>query len=257
MAFLGTFIAALLIFSEYNTATSFDTFRVLFMRGSKSPIIQDAKAATDEEKSLTSTQPAGDQDSQEIKKALAEQPPMNNVFSWQNIRYTVHVSGGDRLLLDNVFGYVAPGKLTALMGESGAGKVNYDGISKSLPSGLRMSFQTTLLNVLAQRVDTGVVTGDRFVNGHELPTDFQSQTFVILLCLFVLDADCISLSLVVVTVNSRIHMCPPTLFVKLCYSLPRCANQSRFLPLKKRHSACVPLTLKVDCSCLVLASKHA
>ncbi|KXN93194.1 Brefeldin A resistance protein [Leucoagaricus sp. SymC.cos] len=43
------------------------------------------------------------------------------------------------------------------MGESGAGK-------------------TTLLNVLAQRTTTGVVSGDRFVNGHPLPIDFQAQT---------------------------------------------------------------------------------
>jgi ATP-binding cassette, subfamily G (WHITE), member 2, SNQ2 len=126
MAFLSAFIAALLIFSEYNTATSFDAVRVLFMRGSKSLVIQEAKAATDEEKSLASTQPVGDQDSQETKKALAEHPPMNTVFSWQNVQYSVHVSGGNRLLLDNVSGYVAPGKLTALMGESGAGKVNWD-----------------------------------------------------------------------------------------------------------------------------------
>ncbi len=63
------------------------------------------------------------------------------------------------MLLSNVSGYVAPGKLTALMGESGAGK-------------------TTLLNVLAQRTDTGVVTGDRLVNGKPLPADFQSQSYV-------------------------------------------------------------------------------
>jgi ATP-binding cassette subfamily G (WHITE) protein 2 (SNQ2) len=127
MAFFGGFLVALLIFSEYNTATSSETFRVLFKRGSKSPIMKEAKTATDEEKSLASTQPAGDQDSQdEGKKALAEQPPMSNVFSWQHVNYVVHVSDGDRLLLNDVSGYVAPGKLTALMGESGAGKVNSD-----------------------------------------------------------------------------------------------------------------------------------
>lgn len=45
-----------------------------------------------------------------------------------------------------------------VMGESGAGK-------------------TTLLNVLAQRQSTGVVTGDRLVNGSPLPADFQAQTY--------------------------------------------------------------------------------
>ena len=36
--------------------------------------------------------------------------------------------------------------------------------------------QTTLLNVLAERTSTGVVSGDRFENGQALPTDFQAQT---------------------------------------------------------------------------------
>ena len=39
--------------------------------------------------------------------------------------------------------------------------------------------QTTLLNVLAGRAGTGVITGDRFVNGQDLPHDFQAQTYVI------------------------------------------------------------------------------
>ena len=37
-------------------------------------------------------------------------------------------------------------------------------------------FKTTLLNVLAERVGSGVVTGDRFFNGEGLPIDFQAQT---------------------------------------------------------------------------------
>jgi ATP-binding cassette subfamily G (WHITE) protein 2 (SNQ2) len=36
--------------------------------------------------------------------------------------------------------------------------------------------QTTLLNVLAERVGAGVVSGDRYINGHGLPADFQAQT---------------------------------------------------------------------------------
>ena len=45
-----------------------------------------------------------------------------NVFSWRKVRYTIPVKGGgERVLLDDISGYVTPGKLTALMGESGAG----------------------------------------------------------------------------------------------------------------------------------------
>lgn len=53
-------------------------------------------------------------------------------FTWENLTYDVPVSGGQKRLLDDVFGYVKPGELTALMGASGAGK-------------------TTLLDVLANR----------------------------------------------------------------------------------------------------------
>ncbi|KIM37032.1 hypothetical protein M413DRAFT_448754 [Hebeloma cylindrosporum] len=95
--------------------------------------------------------------SADTSKAAVAAPRMNDIFSWKNINYTVTVDGADRRLLSDVTGYVAPGKLTALMGESGAGK-------------------TTLLNVLAMRTDTGVVRGDRFVNGQALPADFQSQS---------------------------------------------------------------------------------
>ncbi|WFD27171.1 hypothetical protein MNAN1_002167 [Malassezia nana] len=80
-----------------------------------------------------------------------------SVFSWNNITYDVLIKGKTRRLLNYVSGYVAPGKMTALMGESGAGK-------------------TTLLNVLAQRVDVGVVKGDFLVNGNPLPKSFQADT---------------------------------------------------------------------------------
>lgn len=71
--------------------------------------------------------------------------------------YTVPVPGGNLQLLDNVFGYVKPGTLTALMGASGAGK-------------------TTLLDVLASRKSVGVVSGDVLVDGKQLPVSFQRQT---------------------------------------------------------------------------------
>ena len=54
-----------------------------------------------------------------------------DIFSWKNIEYEVPISGKEmRKLLDDVSGYVAPGKLTALMGESGAGKVVWDPVCR-------------------------------------------------------------------------------------------------------------------------------
>ena len=66
------------------------------------------------------------------------------VFTWENLNYHVPVPGGTKRLLHDVMGYVKPGTLTALMGASGAGK-------------------TTCLDVLAQRKNIGVVSGDILV----------------------------------------------------------------------------------------------
>lgn len=48
-----------------------------------------------------------------------------DVFSFSHVNYTIETPDGQhKQLLDDVSGYVSPGKLTALMGESGAGKVS-------------------------------------------------------------------------------------------------------------------------------------
>jgi ABC-type transport system involved in cytochrome bd biosynthesis fused ATPase/permease subunit len=69
-----------------------------------------------------------------------------SVFTWKNLTYKVKTPSGDRVLLDNVQGWVKPGMLGALMGSSGAGK-------------------TTLLDVLAQRKTEGTVNGSILVDG--------------------------------------------------------------------------------------------
>ncbi|KAK9327466.1 ABC-2 type transporter-domain-containing protein [Lipomyces starkeyi] len=77
-----------------------------------------------------------------------------SVFTWKNLTYTVKTPSGDRVLLDNVQGWVKPGMLGALMGSSGAGK-------------------TTLLDVLAQRKTEGMIRGSIMVDGRPLPVSFQ------------------------------------------------------------------------------------
>ncbi|KAG2131012.1 ABC-2 type transporter-domain-containing protein [Suillus clintonianus] len=162
VAFGIGFLAALFIAAEYNTGSTFDTAVTLFKQGTRT--MDPIDTTEDEEKSSgQSNHPPSLADdaartaSPPAANSLLERPATNDVFTWQHIQYVVPVSGGERRLLDDVSGYVAPGKLTSLMGESGAGK-------------------TTLLNVLAQRVDVGVVGGERFVNGQPLPADFQAQT---------------------------------------------------------------------------------
>jgi ABC-type multidrug transport system ATPase subunit len=44
-----------------------------------------------------------------------------SIFTWQSVNYTIPYKGGQRKLLQDVQGYVKPGRLTALMGASGAG----------------------------------------------------------------------------------------------------------------------------------------
>ncbi|KAG6879471.1 hypothetical protein C0992_002357 [Termitomyces sp. T32_za158] len=155
-AFAVGFIVCLLIFAEYNTSVAGESKIVLYKRGAKAATLRDTDPV-DEEKSSPSSQPVSDPDKEISHRALATAPAMKDFFSWQHLKYTVPVLGDNRVLLDDVSGYVVPGTLTALMGESGAGK-------------------TTLLKVLAQRVNTGIIEGDRFVNGQPPPLDFQSQS---------------------------------------------------------------------------------
>ncbi|KAK8096860.1 ABC-2 type transporter [Apiospora kogelbergensis] len=80
-----------------------------------------------------------------------------SVLTWEDLNYDVPVPGGQRRLLNSVYGYCKPGQLTALMGASGAGK-------------------TTLLDVLAARKNIGVISGDILVDGVKPGKEFQRCT---------------------------------------------------------------------------------
>ncbi|KAF4631501.1 hypothetical protein G7Y89_g6633 [Cudoniella acicularis] len=80
-----------------------------------------------------------------------------SVFHWKDLCYQVPIKGKPRVILDHVNGWVKPGTLTALMGATGAGK-------------------TSLLNVLADRADVGIVSGDVLINGHRRSNSFQRDT---------------------------------------------------------------------------------
>ncbi|RLV96367.1 Opaque-specific ABC transporter CDR3 [Spathaspora sp. JA1] len=78
-----------------------------------------------------------------------------NTFHWRHLTYSLRVKSENRIILNDVDGWVKPGQVTALMGASGAGK-------------------TTLLNALSDRLTTGIITtGERKVNGKPLDNSFQ------------------------------------------------------------------------------------
>ncbi|CRG90900.1 ABC multidrug transporter, putative [Talaromyces islandicus] len=80
-----------------------------------------------------------------------------STFSWNNLDYHVPFHGQKKQLLHQVFGFVKPGNLVALMGSSGAGK-------------------TTLLDVLAQRKDSGEIYGSILIDGRPQGVSFQRTT---------------------------------------------------------------------------------
>ncbi|KAF5344805.1 hypothetical protein D9758_014417 [Tetrapyrgos nigripes] len=161
------FLLLLLLFTEVNTWIATQMEVTYFARTSSgvSPLLTNKKI-NDEEAGVSekdSSAAGGDAADTTITKPASTTDPSTQsqprkIFTWHHLTYDVPIAGGTtRRLLDDVSGYVAPGKLTALMGASGAGK-------------------TTLLNALAQRVSVGVVSGDVFVDGKALPMDFQAQT---------------------------------------------------------------------------------
>jgi len=86
-------------------------------------------------------------------------------LAWRHINYTVDIPASKRgekptkrQLLRDISGFAAPGRMTALMGSSGAGK-------------------TTLMDVIAGRKTVGYIDGDILVNGHPKdPLTFDKLT---------------------------------------------------------------------------------
>ncbi|KAF2837385.1 hypothetical protein M501DRAFT_995996 [Patellaria atrata CBS 101060] len=88
------------------------------------------------------------------KSSLATQ---SEVFLWHKVNYEIKSKRGVKKILSEVDGWVKPGTLTALMGATGAGK-------------------TSLLDVLADRVSIGIVSGEIYVGGRPRDKSFQRKT---------------------------------------------------------------------------------
>ena len=158
VAFWIGLVAIFLLASERAGNMAGGATQLVFKQNAKIPSLDSPAGSSDAEKGDAPPDEIVEKQHKEARDAQKGLPEQRSIFSWHRLSYEITVSGGEkRRLLDDVSGYVAPGKMTALMGESGAGK-------------------TTLLNALAERTSTGVITGDRFVNGNPLPRDFAGQT---------------------------------------------------------------------------------
>ncbi|KAL6405431.1 ABC multidrug transporter [Ilyonectria robusta] len=130
-------------------------FEVKLHRDSGSEILFDRKqqlkriaSLQDPERAITSNP---------MSETSTKASPQQVTFTFSDIDYFVHHQGQERHLLRGVSGFVKPGQLLALMGSSGAGK-------------------TTLMDVLAQRKDTGRIEGSILVNGKPQGVSFQRRT---------------------------------------------------------------------------------
>lgn len=118
VAFTIGLCAAHLVVSEIVAAARSKGEVLVFKRGALEKQHKRGAAADEEHQA-----PPGHHNNLEKDK---EQGPVEanvakqtSVLHWQDVSYTVKTGGGERLVLDNVDGWVKPGTLTALMGVSG------------------------------------------------------------------------------------------------------------------------------------------
>lgn len=118
------FVIGLFVFTEYNTHVPGEKSITLFKRGPHTAAIVEAQEkSADEERGKVDVRGAEEKLRADSGDSISV-PMMTDVFTWRHLQYDVSLKKGEtRRLLDDISGFVAPGKLTALMGESGAGKV--------------------------------------------------------------------------------------------------------------------------------------
>ena len=132
VAFGVFFLTTYLSMTELNSGGAESRSIVEFKRGTKN-VPKVTASPRDVENSSRSSGDAATSTQEEEKRAqsvkeaensLGESLKTIDIMSWTHLTYHVDASGGEkRRLLNDVTGWVVPGKLTALMGESGAGKV--------------------------------------------------------------------------------------------------------------------------------------
>ena len=156
IAFIVGFFITYTIASEYGPA-NFSKGEILVYRRGRVP----SNCSNPKEDIETGQKISAErEDSSTTIDAVKPEAPIQqtaSTFHWEDLCYTVKIKNEKRQILDHVNGWVKPSTMTALMGVSGAGK-------------------TTLLDCLADRISTGIITGDMLVNGQRRDPSFQRKT---------------------------------------------------------------------------------
>ena len=136
VAFGFFFLITYLALTEINSDTAEVHPVVEFKRGTKVPkgiaSPPDVENNNDGGDTATTTDVEEEpgQQLEEVEKSLEKSLKTTDIMSWAHLTYHVSVGGGERRrLLNDISGWVVPGKLTALVGESGAGKVSLSVLS--------------------------------------------------------------------------------------------------------------------------------
>lgn len=154
VAFFVFFLAAYIFASEIVRAKPSKGEILVFPRGKIPAFAKKVQQDDDPEDGPAKEKQVVSKDEEDQAAAIVRQTA---IFHWQDVCYDIKVKGQPRRILDNVDGWVKPGTLTALMGVTGAGK-------------------TSLLDVLADRVTTGIVTGEMLIDGRLRDDSFQRKT---------------------------------------------------------------------------------
>ncbi|KAJ5640829.1 ABC multidrug transporter A-2 [Penicillium herquei] len=155
IGFFVFFFILYVVCSEFTRAKPSKGEILVFPRG-KIPTFAkkirngDSESGLSEKDKIGESQPEAEEQTAHLARQTA-------IFHWENVCYDIKIKGNPRRILDSVDGWVKPGTLTALMGVTGAGK-------------------TSLLDVLADRVTMGVITGEMLVDGRQRDSSFQRKT---------------------------------------------------------------------------------
>ena len=130
IAWLALFIALTMLGMELQKPNKGGSSATIFKRGEEPETVKRAL----ENKELPEDVETGDKEkgvdgnmnestSEDSGEKVTGIARSTSIFTWRNLNYTIPYKGGKKQLLQDVQGYVKPGRLTALVGASGAGSV--------------------------------------------------------------------------------------------------------------------------------------